>query len=450
MGRQPNVVMLVLDTLRRDRVSLYNDGVTFTEHLAALGEESLVFEDAIAQAPWTLPSHASMFAGTYPWEHGATQQSPVFDPAGETLIDRFNAAGYRTGGFSPNPWVSPFSGVAEGFETWETFLTPGGFTTPSFVRDSRLLERWSNGRFERLKSAITDVGISIYETWTRRRGARTDQSERVLDRGRRFVEGSAPTEPFFLYLNLLDVHEPYYPPERYLERHAPGVDPREENRLPARQLGDGGAEDVGTIARLYDACVDRLDDRVGGFVEFLRDTGRLEDTVLVVLSDHGQALGEKGLYGHQFGVDQALTRVPLLIRTPSAAGEVVDGPVELRELYDLLPALAGLRSPYNPGVDVALGGYGYPDLAIRQLPRGARDEHYRRFRFVADRTQYVVRTEAGDGVFVSAVRRDTGEEVPPDPDLVDRLPDHGEGDTKRSDVSFPTPVAERLEALGYR
>lgn len=447
MGRYRNVVFLVLDSLRRDRVSLYDDSVSFTSNLEDLGNESLLFTDAVAQAPWTLPSHASMFTGTYPWEHEATQQSPIFDPSGPTLVDRFAGAGYRTAGFTPNPWVSPFSGLANGFEQWDNFLTPSGFSVPDFVRSSKILEWWSHRRFERLKTALTDIADSLFETWTRRQGSKMAQSERVFERGREFIEETGRSRPFFLYMNLLDAHEPYYPPEEYRERHAPDVDPRDECQIPSRHLKGETEADFDNLGRLYDASVDYLDDLIGEFVRYLRTTDHLEDTVLLVVSDHGQALGEDDLYGHQYGVGEELTSVPMLIRAPDQSPGTVDELVELRELFDILPAQAGLASAYSPGVDVAKGGYGFPDLAIRQLPNTRREDHYKRFRFAVSPGQYLVRTESEQDVTIEARSRETNVTEPPDPELLESIPT---GDSPgHEDVEFAEPVESRLEELGY-
>ncbi|MFB6243322.1 MAG: sulfatase [Halobaculum sp.] len=445
--RGRNVVLLVLDSLRRDRVSLYDDGVDFTDSIAALGAESLVFDNAVAQAPWTLPSHASMFTGTYPWSHGATQESPTFDAGGPTLVERFAAAGYRTGGFTPNPWVSPFSGLAAGFDTWDNFLTPRRLPIPEFVRSSRLLEWWSRNQFERVKKRLTDAADSLFETWSRRKETEVTHSERVFDRAESFVRETDADRPFFLYLNILDAHEPYYPPESYRERHAPGVDPHEECQIPSRHLKGETEANFDNVAGLYDAAVDNADDLVGSFVAFLREQQLLQNTVLVVVSDHGQALGEDGLYGHQYGVGPVLTHVPMLVRTPEANAERIDRLVELRELFDYLPSVAGVGPEYTPGVEIAKGGYGFPDLAVRQLPGGRDSEHYRRFRFALDREEYLVRTETPEQVTVTAEVRDSTAETDPSPTLLRALPT---AETHDDDaVAVADPVEGRLEDLGY-
>lgn len=446
MGRYRNVVFLVLDALRRDRVSLYNPSVDFTENLESLGAESLVFEDAVAQAPWTLPSHASMFTGMYPWEHGATQQSPTFDTASITLVDRFAGAGYRTAGFTPNPWVSPFSGLATGFDVWDNFLNPTELPVPDFGA-SKILEWWSTRRFERFKTLVTDVADSLFETWSRRQGARLAQTDRAIQRGREFVRETDRGRPFFLYLNLLDAHEPYYPPVEYRERHAPDVDPRDECQIPSRFLKGETAADFENIRSLYDASVDYLDDAVGGFVSFLRKEGYLEDTVLVVISDHGQALGEDELYGHQYGVGPELTSVPMLVRAPETEPGRVDGLVELRELYSYLPALAEIGSAYTPGVDIAKGGYGFPDLAIKQIPSPRREQFYKRFRYALDQDAYLVQAESRNGMAFEGWGRRSGEKIEPGSHLFEALPEAENGE--RESIEIDDAIADRLTELGY-
>lgn len=446
MGRYQNVVLLVLDALRRDRVSLYNPSVDFTENLEELGGESLVFDDAVAQAPWTLPSHASMFTGTYPWEHGATQQSPTFEPTGPTLVDRFAGAGYRTAGFTPNPWVSPFSGLASGFDEWDNFLNPTDLRIPG-LGASRILEWWSTRRFERFKTVITDLADSLFETWSRRQGASLAQTDRALERGREVVLRTDRSRPFFLYLNLLDAHEPYYPPDEYRERHAPDVDPRDECQIPSRFLKGGSVADFENIRRLYDASVDYMDDAVGEFVAFLRHNGLLEETVLVVISDHGQSLGEDDRFGHQYGVGPELVSVPMIVRTPGVDPGRIDRLVELRELYSYLPSLAEIGSSYSPGVDIAKGGYGYPDLAIKQIPADRRGQFYNRFRYVLDESEYLVQVESNAGMSFDGTSRETGSSVDPGAHLFEALPFAENGE--QEDVDFGEEVRDRLAELGY-
>ncbi|WP_425603050.1 sulfatase-like hydrolase/transferase [Halosolutus gelatinilyticus] len=311
MSDHPNVVFLVLNTLQRDRVPLYNDDVTFTENLEALGSESVVFTDAVAQAPWPLPSHASMFTGTYPWEHGATQQSPIFESATVTPVGRVADAGYQTTGFSPNPWVSSFTGLTTGFDTWDDFLTPRRFSLPEFVASSRILEWWSNQRFERLKGTLTDLADSLFEAWSRYQDTDAAQSKWVVEQVQAFLEDRNRFCPFFLYIILLDIHKPYYLSDPYRQRHAPDVASQEECQITFQYLKADITADF---------------------------------------------------------------------------------------------------ESYTAGAPVAKDGYGFLDLATRQLPATHRDRYYKQFRYVVNEFWRVVRakSESEPASATSAVRRELG------------------------------------------
>lgn len=117
-----NVVFLVMDTVRKDFVSPFNKNVTYTDNIERIAEEGKAFYNAVSQAPWTLPSHGSMFTGLYPWEHGATQTNLKLDVEDDLLAEKLRSEGYRTGCFSANPFISESVGTAEGFETVETAI----------------------------------------------------------------------------------------------------------------------------------------------------------------------------------------------------------------------------------------------------------------------------------------------------------------------------------------
>jgi arylsulfatase A-like enzyme len=117
-----NIAVIVLDTLRRDKVSVYNDDVDFTENLERFSSNSAVYENAVAQGPWTLPSHASIFTGEYPWKHNATQETLYLEDEFKQLPEIFSEKGYSTGAFSDNPWISSSSGLERGFDQLENYL----------------------------------------------------------------------------------------------------------------------------------------------------------------------------------------------------------------------------------------------------------------------------------------------------------------------------------------
>ncbi|MDY6769728.1 MAG: sulfatase-like hydrolase/transferase, partial [Candidatus Nanohaloarchaea archaeon] len=252
-----NVVFIVLDTLRRDRVGAYSDAVEFTPHLDRFADDAVVYEDAVAQAPWTLPSHASMFTGLYPWEHDATQKNLYLETDQELLAERFDDAGYRTACYTANTWLSPYTGMTDGFDEVDNFFP---------VLPSDLLPGVGRGLLRRVGERTLGVLTAIGDRFHAFFEKRGDESKTatILEKAERFIDGCGDDEEFFLFLNLLDPHEPYYPPEEYRERHAPGVDPHDLCHDPAAYYAGEEDVDIAAMQELYDASVDYLDDQVGG------------------------------------------------------------------------------------------------------------------------------------------------------------------------------------------
>ncbi|MDY6769831.1 MAG: sulfatase-like hydrolase/transferase, partial [Candidatus Nanohaloarchaea archaeon] len=200
---------------------------------------------------------------------------------------------------------------------------------------------------------------------------------------------------------------------------------------------------------LYDASVDYLDDQVGGFLDTLAADGVLEDTVVVIVSDHGQDLGEDGRFGHQFTVSEETVRVPLMVRAPGLEPARVAEQVELRALYDAVPRLAGLDDGDGTvaAADIAKGGYAEPQLDLQRLPAEKQAVYRKALSFVRGRGQKVVREENGDAV-IRAAALATGDAVEPDAELLAALDGIGAAAEGETDVT-DEQVKERLEDLGY-
>lgn len=384
MGR-PNVAFLVLDSLRRDRVSVYNSDIDFTGNLEEFSRDATVFREAVANAPWTLASHASIFTGMYPWEHGATHRNLSLDADRETLAEVFKSEGYRTGCFTVNGFISGDFGLDQGFETVDSL---GGGFSGLLTRFRRRMDGWlSKPGNERLKRAVVYLPNKIFHY--RSGGSQTPE---LLQRVRDFIGDGE--ESFFVFANLMDPHEPYFPPEKYRERHGAPA-PRDVCQDPTDYHAGRKEVDFEAVSRIYDASVDYMDDLLGEFFDHLKERGLWEDTVVVVTADHGQMLGENGEYGHQYSVAEPLVNVPLIVK--GAGEEDVEDQVELRELYDLVLSIAGIEDGYDPGTVYAKGGYDFPDLQRPRIPAGRWKEFYRRHRFVRTVNGKAVRSETGEG-----------------------------------------------------
>lgn len=331
-----NVAVVVLDTLRKDAISPYDDGVDHTEHLAAFADEATVYDNAVAQAPWSLPSQASLLSGRYPWEHGAGQSQPYVPPEETLLQKRFRAAGYRTAAIHGNTWLVPGTGAMFGFET---VATPADRTrqATSFWRG---LHRLPGG------PALARHVIRSLSDRRRRSmlGTRTDATA-LVERTRQFLSAHAD-EDLFLYLNPVVTHYPYAPPTAYADAHGVDRSCADLSSAPVEYGGSFVPEEEGALRRLYAATVDYLDDVFGRLLESFEAHGVAEDTLFVVVADHGELLGEDDIVGHHFSARSELTDVPLLIRGPGGvSGGREDSVVEVRTLYHEVLRRAGLPAP---------------------------------------------------------------------------------------------------------
>lgn len=332
----PDVLFLVLDSARRDRVSAYGHDRPTTPTLDTLTNEATVFDHAYVPAPWTLPSHCSMFTGLYPSEHGVT--SAYTDqgfglPSGvSTLAEQLTERGYHTAGFSNNPWVGQLSGLDRGFE--------------EFVEWDLEISRSDNpihGRRGRLYSGLhTALGHASRQPLVLLK--RRFFTERLVSRATDWLSHTADSEaPTFTFLNLMEAHSPYYPPRdafESLELDRPSA--IEARRLNVKLLTNimGSARiDWETRERLleyYDASLRYLDTMVDRLLSALEQHGLYDDTLVIICADHGKTLGEydRNTTPPHY-VRDVNTTVPLLLKEPGqTTHESVQQPFELHRLFE--------------------------------------------------------------------------------------------------------------------
>ena len=437
-------VFLVLDSMRRDHLGAYNEAIDCTENLDRIAEESVVFEDAVAQAPWTLPSHASMFTGEYPWEHGATNKNAHLESDGQTMAERFDRAGYLTAAITPNIWVTPHKGMTDGFDEVENFLGLGSLTP------LQKLYRAGSKLFERLDERVRRPIVKPLNRLLDATGIDTTcRSEETIDAAVEFIDAHAD-EQFFLFVNLMEPHEPYGPPQEYLDRH----DVRDLGSVPDdNEDFFAGETDYDELRKAYTASVDYTDDLVGRLDRALSDAG-LGDAVLAVAADHGQALGEADFFGHQFTVREEVVSVPLFVRHPERTSGRENGLVELRELYRLLPEWAGVERYDDPGTDAAVGGYEFPDVFKRYIADDELDYYYRKYRYYRTGEEKLRKERCEDGTMsYTRIDLENGARLDVDSEheqLLDSLHDAPDGSGPEHDDEEQATIEKRLEELGYR
>lgn len=338
---RPSFLLFVMDTTRADAVSAYGAASGTTPNFDALARDGLLYHRAYAQAPWTLPSHASLFTGLLPSRHGVGWQRTQAPDDWVTLAGSLHDAGYETVGVSENIWVGEAFHMTAGFERFAGF----------------------------------DV----------KRMAEPD----VIGEVKRWIAGRDASRPFFLFVNVIDAHAPYA-----VREHNPDLPPdvtldeaRSVPQDPALYFcsTSPGARAQRILHGLYLGGVTAADAKLGQVLGALRAAGLTRNLVSFVTADHGEQFGTHGLVSHQFSVREEVLHVPLVVQgVPGAVPAAIDTPVRL---VDVMPTmleiagrpvpqgLAGRALPTRPGTT---GGFVVselydidPALSARESPLAA-------------------------------------------------------------------------------
>lgn len=363
MKTRPNILLIVMDSARAANLSCYGYARPTTPNIDAIAREGTLFEQAISVGCWTLPVHASMFTGLYPISHGLTSSRMALPADCPTLAGHLSQHGYETICFSNNPYISRSTGLANGFETveelWRITRPRGIKRTPT----SRLLKLLEQGR------PWTYPAISLIrrgqQVWGRlkRRGApkRDSGAQLTVKKLKEWLVSRDAAQPFFAFINFMEVHEPYQPPAPYDQKFMPkGISRRAAYRLLANKLSSDPRRAQArqqVLAALYDGELCYLDEQIRQVVDSLESLDLLDDTVLIITSDHGDSLGEHEEFGHRKVLYEQLVRVPLIVRYPArfAADARSSNQVQLVDLYPTLLELAGVRSPAPAGAQSLVG-----------------------------------------------------------------------------------------------
>ena len=483
---RPDVLVVVLDCVRADRFreQVERGSLPF---LASIAPEFRRFDRAVAPASWTIPSHASLFTGLYPWDHGAHYKAgAILGEGPPTIAELLAARGYRTASFSANGYVQPGTGLTRGFGSavWggdrEFFLrflarTPScpSLNGADAAVHARLDQRSSASavrvgtmralsRFTPVCDALNRVGGRITEVPSAYVGSWIDPS---IDA----ALAEAAETPCFFFVNLLEAHEPYF---------ADGGRPiglrdwlayaRSTQVSELWKTGDRSpsARDIAWTERDYLAALRVLDDRLRSIAARLKARDRWDETLVVITSDHGQTFGEGGQMYHRLNLLESITRVPLWVKPPRSAGtpSVADNATWV-SLIDVPRTIAEVAAPGSsfgdPGsrsllardVDPGRTVYSMTDGLPAREAQSLSEERRRRldrvqiagyrgeFKTLLDQSGllYRMRLEPGGAHLIAPGEPADG------PDLADVLP------RLRSVLNLPEPksVADRIAGWGY-
>lgn len=290
-GKKPNIILISLDTLRASSTSAYGYRHPTTPNLESrVAKAGALVKEAVVPVAFTPPSHMTMLTGLEPCAHGVTDRDGILAPEDLLLAEVLRANGYDTAAFTENAYVVAGAGFARGFDTYVE-MREDASAAPGFgVETFRAAQDW--------------------------------------------IARSAHV-PFFLFVHTYQVHKPYTPPRGY--RHLFGDYPKSDTREQRWKREQ----------QAYDQEIRYTDDLLGGFLDALEAYGLVDDTILVVTSDHGEEFGRHTWGGHGFGVWDGAVLVPLLVRAPGRVppGTTVATPVGIGDLVPTLLDLAEIPLP---------------------------------------------------------------------------------------------------------
>jgi arylsulfatase A-like enzyme len=339
----PNVLLIVLDTVRAKSTSLHGYVRPTTPNLERLARRGTHYTRAFATAPWTLPSHASMFTGRLPHELSVGWVAPL-DLTYPTLAEVLAAAGYATAGFVANTkYCSAEFGLPRGFCHYEDYrIAPGQALDSAFLtRSLAYTVRESLGNYDQPDRKSAGELTRAFRAW---------------------LGQQAPEQPFFAFLNYFDAHAPYLPPLEFAQMFG---SERPSARLPVGpDLVPVSGPALKDMQDAYDGAIAYLDHHLGTLVDALEQRGGLDNTLVIVTSDHGEQFGEHGLVDHSGSLYTQLLHVPLVMSFPAdiVAVPQVAAPVSLRDLPATVFDVLGLEQP---------AGFPGQSLLRRSLGAGA-------------------------------------------------------------------------------
>lgn len=323
--KHPNVALILIDTLRADHLGSYGFPSPISPHLDAFASESISFDGCIAPAPWTKPSVASLFTSVPPEIHGVIHvqwppdprtivESDVLPADAVTLAEMFKNAGYHTGAFISNDWLKDPFGYSQGFDTFR-------FDQRSFHEPRRI--------------------VDLVDNW---------------------ISSQTVSAPYFLYIHLMNAHGPYEFDEKDFQEMKIQLGAARDGSMTKGELSHlyeyslstwhGHPEMASSLLNwraAYAAAVKRADQIVGDLLGKFRDRGAMENTLFIIVSDHGEGLMDHGVLEHGDSFNIEALRVPLMIRLPGGknGGRRVSGAMSLMDIVPTLADLCGLSGPRN-------------------------------------------------------------------------------------------------------
>lgn len=355
MQPKPNILLIVMDSVRAANLSCYGYARATTPNIDKFAEEGTLFERTTSEGCWTLPVHTSLFTGLYPLNHGVTISKDALPEDYPTLAQILKEEGYQTCCFSNNAYISQNTGLGQGFDLLEDVwrkINPRGIKRTRLSHIKIQLRKF--GKAGEPLIAFLQMASRVKKIFKGQKVKKDNGASLTNDMIKRWLSTSRDAEkPFYLFVNYMECHEKYHPPHPYDRKFMPSkYSPWRVLQVPpdkARVLnGDPRKkkEDLEIMTALYDGELNYLDHKIGELLEFLKSLNLLDNTVVIITSDHGDSLGEHEELGHRKVLFEQLTHVPLIVRYPERfkAGVRNSELVQLSDLFPTILELAGVAS----------------------------------------------------------------------------------------------------------
>ena len=331
ISKKPNIVLVVMDTVRAKNLPMYGYKKNTMPFLNELSKKSVVYKNAYSNAPWTLPSHASLFTGLHSSNHGIIS---ISDKLGKqkNLVKQLHKKGYYTLGFSHNQWIAPFFNFDLGFDEF-VFERDRDWLNSKKAEDQNqalrlikffihLVKKGEIKRFLRFlrnkflkKIAFNDKGATI--------------TNKKLNDKLKYLK-----DPFFIFINYLEAHTPYSAPKKIKQKFL-------GNKKIISSVGlkkdvDFQKVDLDVLNSSYDSGLYYLDTKLREMYDLFKKNGLLENTIFIFTSDHGEYLGEHKLFEHNIDIYPEVIKIPLIIKYPSEKTRTYNSNFDLISLNKLI------------------------------------------------------------------------------------------------------------------
>jgi arylsulfatase A-like enzyme len=370
--KRPNIIFIVLDTQRVDALSCYGHTVNTSPCLDRLAEDGTLYEQAVSPAQWTIPAHASMFTGQYPLLHQTVQSDRSLPPDLPTVTELLQQNGYHTFAFCNNPLVGVLNtGLQRGFREFFNYasffpdLVPSPKVAPNPL--SRSMENARGGvksvvrhierQFGKSEWLLALSQESFFVPFWSRLGSFKGNVIRSMGDATRYARAYHDDEqPYFMFINLMETHLPYWPAKPFVRKYASWVGRDVKARMFMSKFNTQAYRwatpiiqplselEWAALHAMYDAEVAFQDHHMGRLFKALDEMHAFDDTLVIVVSDHGEGFGEHNYMGHAFSLYQEVVHVPLVVRFPGGqhAGVRVKEAVSTRRIFHTILESAGI------------------------------------------------------------------------------------------------------------